>query len=98
MSLKHTPFHTADTNIYLAHGLGGFSVRHCPDAEKLAAMIVRAVNGHDALVKALEDVVPILPGYVIDLRSGGLETFGAKVDGIAVKARAALALAREDAA
>lgn len=63
-----------------------------------AETIATEAYASDRLVKALEDVVPILPGYVIDLRSDGLETFGAKVDGIAIQARAALALAKGDAA
>ncbi len=56
MTGKYAPFHTADTNIFLADNLGGFSVRHCPDPEELAALIVRAVNAHEALVKALRDI------------------------------------------
>ncbi len=80
---KYTPFHTADTNIYLANNLGGFSVRHCPDAEELAALIVRAVNAHDALVKALARMVDEFACTDDDCPRG------------CKKARAALALAGE---
>ena len=38
-------------------GDGGFSLHDLPKGEERAAFIVKAVNNHDALVKALEDLL-----------------------------------------
>lgn len=40
---------------------------HCPDALRLAPFIVKAVNNHDALVKALEEIEAL--GEKADLKN-----------------------------
>ena len=95
MTGKHTPFHTADSQIYLADNVSGFSVRHCPDSEELATLIVRAVNAHDGLVEALENIARPLdcgcgpPTHRCDL--------AIEIDGLQDFARAALTAAKESA-
>lgn len=68
----------------------------CADAERNAETIVRAVNAHDALIKALEDAKSAL-SIVYQKRlewHGDLATLEA-VSSAAKAARAALALAKE---
>lgn len=43
-----------ETRVYT--GDGGFDIRNLPNAEERAVLIVKAVNSHDALVKALEEI------------------------------------------
>lgn len=53
----HTPMTAVSTRVYLGLRAGGFDLRNCPDAEKLAAFIASACNSHAALVAALETVI-----------------------------------------
>ena len=58
-----------------------------------AALIVRAVNAHDALVAALEDIAAGSGAYSLD----PLTHAGNCIDDMKATARAALALAKEPA-
>ena len=53
---KHAPMSAVETRVYLPGMAGGFDVRNCPQPEELAALIVKAVNNHDALVAALRKI------------------------------------------
>lgn len=83
MKQNITPLSRIETIVYLPNVAGGFDVRGCPDAENLAAFIVKACNSHDDLVRALKGAYSIIVTEVAD----GYYTEGA------VLARAALATA-----
>lgn len=62
-----------------------------PNAKAMAAFIVRAVNSHEALVKALEEIETICTESAGDCR----RRMGTRVGNALVVARAALASTRE---
>lgn len=62
-----------------------------PEMEANAAFIVRCVNSHDALVKALEDMLRAVNDCIED---GSLDADAVKKHDSTIQARAALALAK----
>jgi hypothetical protein len=67
MNAAHTatPMRASGTRVYLPNLAGGFDLRECPNAEELAAFIVRACNAHDDLVRRASDVLEGLEGLVL---------------------------------
>jgi hypothetical protein len=100
------PWKQHGTSIYFPRTAGGFDLRHCPEPEANAALIVEAVNSYDANKALIAELVALVTDLSSDLedeinaRYGGSEEHPALVRKyqndmeICWRARAALAKAK----